>query len=129
MGIHRLREAGLAPHLMDDLDERSLNLEEIHELCWRMFLGKDDRHTLPHPQHNRDQFFDGLKKLVDHEGRRWNPVKKRVASMIDIKKLDFLYDKNYEDYYECHPPSFEVTICQYWHVRIVSIGIVRLRSA
>lgn len=106
MGLHRLREAGLAPDLMDELDERPLGLNDIHKLCWKMFLGEDDRRALPHPDHNRDRFFDGLSKLVDREGTRWNPIKKRQTPMINVKKLEYLHDtNNYDDYYDRHQPS------------------------
>ena len=90
---------GLAPHLMDDLDERSLISRRFMSYAGGCFSERTIDTLFP-IQHNRDQFFDvdGLRKLVDHEGHQWNPVKKRVATMIDIKKLDFLYDRNYEDY-------------------------------
>ena len=39
MGLHRLRESGLAPDLLDHLDERPFTLDEVHEFCAMMFAG------------------------------------------------------------------------------------------
>ena len=32
IGLHRIREAGLGTELMDDLDEKSFDIEEIRDL-------------------------------------------------------------------------------------------------
>ena len=39
IGLHRLREAGLATELMDELDEKALNMSQIHQFFLEFFVG------------------------------------------------------------------------------------------
>ena len=91
MGIHRLREAGLAPEVFDDLDESPLSLDEIHELCTVMFVGDDDLINLPHPQGNWNIFMRALKVLIEKEPPQWNPIKKKMTPWINLAKLDRMH--------------------------------------
>jgi len=96
MGLHRLRESGLAPEVMDDLDEEPLDLDAIHELCRLLFLGRDEncKRTLPHPRRDgwRD-FFRALTALVEREKPRWNPIKKTRTPWINLAKLDAMHGR------------------------------------
>jgi len=92
IGIHRLREAGLAWGLMDALDERPLLIDEIHQFCKMLFLG-ENRHgemDLPHP---RDwmNFMQRLTQLVKKENQIWNPVSKRKTPWINLAKIRSMY--------------------------------------
>ncbi|KAL7527561.1 hypothetical protein ACHAXR_002014, partial [Thalassiosira sp. AJA248-18] len=103
IGLHRLREAGLAPDVLDDLDERPLTLDEIHQLCKLLFGGEDGDVDLPLPPYQptaSDQlrrtswvdnwipFIIGMETLVEKEKLQWNPIKKRLAPWIDVQKLE-----------------------------------------
>jgi len=91
MGLHRLRESGLAPRVIDDLDERPLSLDEIHQMCKMLFLGEDGRIDLPHPRKNWDNFFRALKILVEKEKPQWNSIKKGMTPWINLSKLEAMH--------------------------------------
>ena len=86
--MHRLRESGFSPELMDDLDERPLNLDEIHQLCKALFVGEDNSITLPHPTLACwNEFGQALVKLVKREKTQWNPIK---CILVIISAKSFL---------------------------------------
>jgi len=89
IGIHRMREAGLAWGLVDILDERPLSLHEIHRFCKSLFLGEDS-HSLPQPRVWTD-FMEGLKDLLDKETEVWNPVLNKRTPWINLSKLEDMY--------------------------------------
>lgn len=97
MGLHRLRESGLAPAIMDDLDERPLTLDEVHSLCCDLFVGDDSRVVLPHPRDDRRGFFGALAKVVNSEESQWNPVRAKWTVWISLKKLESIFDDDDED--------------------------------
>jgi len=101
-GLHRLREFGLAPDLLGDLDERPLTLDEVHQLCQLLFIGDDTSIHLPlapyqptsHHQLKRTSwvqnwhpFTTALESLVKKEELQWNPIKKKMTPWIDLKRL------------------------------------------
>merc|ERR1712194_245383 len=92
IGIHRLREAGLAWSLINLLDKRPLTLPEIHEFCAMFFLGESgQREThLPHPQ-NWAEFLQSLTHLVKKEKAVWNPVSDRKTSWLSLSKMNEIY--------------------------------------
>jgi len=92
MGLHRLREAGLAPEVMDDLDERPLTLDELYEFCKMLFVGDDDLINLPHPKKSWNNFFRSLNVLVEKEKLQWNPVKRKSMPWINLSKLESKYE-------------------------------------
>lgn len=94
MGMHRLRESGLAPDTWDDLDERCLSLDDIHELCKMLLLRHDSKVSLPHPEENWDAFFHQIKVLVSDEKLQWNPVKKKMMPWLDLRKLEGMNPNN-----------------------------------
>ena len=94
IGLHRLREAGLAPEVCDDLDERPFSLDEIHEFCKALLLGEDGCVNLPHPRDSLSNFLRTLAVLVEKEKLQWNPVKKKTMAWIDIAKLEAIHRRH-----------------------------------
>ena len=94
LGIHRLREAGLAWGLMDNLDERPLSIDEIHKFCKMLFLGENVQGSaeLPHPR-NWMTFMQGLTQVMKNHKPIWNPVSKRQSPWINLSKLHSLYGR------------------------------------
>ena len=95
MGLHRLREAGLAPDVMDDLDETVLSLDEMYDLCKIMFVGDDEFANLPRPiegdRLSWSKFMRSLRVLVEKEPLQWNPIKKKLMPWINLEKLDAMH--------------------------------------
>jgi len=86
LGLHRLREAGLAWGTVGELDEKPFSFDKIHQLCIEFFgVGKKD---LPRPKDDWNGFLDGLQQINEREHRQYSMVKKRKASWIDIRKLE-----------------------------------------
>ena len=85
-GMHRLRESGLAPDLVDDLDERQLTIDEIHQLCNMMFVGGEGA-GLPNPNLSWSAFLQSLGGLMEKEKPQWNSVKNCFTPWIDTRKL------------------------------------------
>ena len=97
IGIHRLREACLGTELMDDLDETSLSLDEIHEFCLEFFTGKNHDVPLCNPLHDFSEFLSDLRNILKSEKLVWNPVKNKLCPWIDVDKLDKLFRKEAEN--------------------------------
>lgn len=91
MGFHRLRESGLAPRVLDRINQEPLSLEEIHSLCTLLFSEGNGHTGLPHPQQNWDGFLRELKVLVSKEKPQWNSLKKKLTPLIDLKKLKAMH--------------------------------------
>jgi hypothetical protein len=97
IGLHRLREAGLATDLIDDLDEKGFSLDQIHKFCTEIFLSDISAkrgNSLPHPRKDWTAFMDRLEQLMKREKLQWNPVKNRQTPWIDLRKLDSLYGRS-----------------------------------
>eukprot|EP00571_Detonula_confervacea_P017836 CAMPEP_0172299274 /NCGR_PEP_ID=MMETSP1058-20130122/1631_1 /TAXON_ID=83371 /ORGANISM="Detonula confervacea, Strain CCMP 353" /LENGTH=1098 /DNA_ID=CAMNT_0013008681 /DNA_START=29 /DNA_END=3325 /DNA_ORIENTATION=- len=91
LGLHRLREAGLAWGLIDDLDTRSLDLDEIHQFCNQFFLGENKKGSdLPHPK-DWEKFKQSLSELMKKEKLQWNPVRKKSTAWISLTKLENMH--------------------------------------
>lgn len=86
LGLHRLREAGLAWGAVGKLDEKTFTVDEIHNLCTE-FFGMDKR-DLPHPHDDWDGFVEALNQLNKRESPQYSAVKKRKTSWIDVRKLE-----------------------------------------
>ena len=92
IGIHRLREAGLGTELMDELDEKSFSLDEIHEFCTEFFIGDKDI-PLSNPCHDFPGFVNDLERILLKEKLAWNPCKKMLCPWIDVEKLKKLFHR------------------------------------
>lgn len=90
IGIHRMREAGLGTELMDELDEKSLSLDEIHEFCTEFFIGDQDI-PLSNPCHDFPGFVSDLERILLKEKLAWNPCKKKLCPWIDVDKLKRMF--------------------------------------
>ena len=113
MGLHRLRESGLAPDLMDALDERPLNLDDIYQLCDMLFLGESSSISLPHPKQNWDDFLRVLTVLVKEGEMQWSTIKRKHLPWIDLWKLEAMHNEQKETSlrtsYVYHPPDKSMT--------------------
>jgi len=87
LGMHRLRESGLAPDLFDYLDERQLTINEIHRFCNMMFVGRGGA-PLPNPNLSWSAFVLALEGLVEKEKPQWNSVKNGLRPWIDTQILN-----------------------------------------
>lgn len=97
IGLHRLREAGLALDLFDDMDEKEFDLDQIHQFCTQLFISDREARMgvhLPHPRKDWDAFVDSLKELLKREKLPWNPVKRKRTPWIDLIKLDALHGRS-----------------------------------
>jgi len=84
-GMHRLRESGIAPDLFDDLDERQLTIDEIHQFCNMMFVRGGSQ--LPNPNLSWSAFLHSLEGLMEKEKPQWNSAKNCFTPWIDVRKL------------------------------------------
>jgi hypothetical protein len=92
LGIHMLREACLGTDLMDDLDETSLSLDEIHEFCIDFFVGRNqDVPALGNPLRDFSGFLSDLRNLLKREKLVWNPVTNKLCPWIDVDMLDKMF--------------------------------------
>ena len=111
-GIHRIREAGLASDIIDDLDEKAFTAHDIHQFCKEFFIGEKDI-DLPHPR-NWDAFTRGLKQLLKNEQLQWNPMKKKLCPWIDLETLEKMFgpkeepqfDSQRQQYYDPPPRQY-----------------------
>jgi len=86
LGMHRLRESGLAPEIFDCLDERQLTINEIYQFCNMMFVSGGAR--LPNPNLSWSSFIQTLVGLMEKEKPQWSSVKKGLAPWIDTRILN-----------------------------------------
>eukprot|EP00985_Skeletonema_marinoi_P027676 scaffold23050_cov129-Skeletonema_marinoi.AAC.3 len=90
LGLHRLREAGLASDLIGELDERCFTIYDIHRFCQEFITG--EKVDLPHPR-NWDAFISSLANALSSEKQQWNPIKRRQTPWTDIKKLEKMFGR------------------------------------
>eukprot|EP00804_Cyclotella_cryptica_P022869 CCRYP_005075-RA/>CCRYP_005075-RA protein AED:0.02 eAED:0.02 QI:249/1/1/1/1/1/2/136/571 len=91
IGLHRLREACLATDLIDNLDETSFTLEEIHEFCVDFFVGKNSDVPLANPCHDFPGFVSDLRNILKSQELVWNPVKNKLCPWVDVDKLNTIF--------------------------------------
>jgi hypothetical protein len=88
--LHRMREMGFFHKLFDLLDERPFTRDEIKEFVLLLF-GSDSLDGLRDPQIDWQRFLDTVAGANSKERLQWNPVKKKMTSWIDVRKLDYYY--------------------------------------
>jgi hypothetical protein len=76
----------------DELDEKSLSLDEIHEFCTEFFIGDKDI-PLSNPCHDFPGFVKDLERILAREKLAWNPCKKKLCPWIDITKLSTMFKR------------------------------------
>lgn len=87
LSLHRYREMGFRVPVLDVLDERSLTITELRDLCYFLF----DDAILPDPAVNWHAFLQTLVGCLQREPSQWNPVKKSMGPWIDIAHLNQVY--------------------------------------
>jgi Mg-chelatase subunit ChlD len=90
--IHRCREMGYHSRLLDLLDEKPLSPGELREFLFLLF-GAEYFDGVPDPQADWKGFIKHISNLVDKENKQWNPLTKKMAPWINLKKLDKAYNK------------------------------------
>jgi len=88
--LHRMREMGFQNRLFDLLDERKLTKGELREFCIFLF-GIDKFDGVPESEVDFKGFLSAISNLLKTEKMQWNPVKKQVLPLLDLKKLNQLY--------------------------------------
>mmetsp|Transcript_5684 Transcript_5684/g.11685 ORF Transcript_5684/g.11685 Transcript_5684/m.11685 type:complete len:740 (-) Transcript_5684:174-2393(-) len=91
LGLHRFREAGMAWELVNDIDERTLRIDEVYDFCKLFFLGSKNSTSLPDPRVNWDGFCHALSNVLQREKAQWNPVSNKLTPWIDLNKLAAMY--------------------------------------
>ena len=90
-----LLSTGVSTGVVDNIDDQTLDLDEIHELCTLLFVGDDGCIELPHPKDCWDNFVRALKVLVEKEELQWNPVKKKSMPWINFDKLESIHGRRH----------------------------------
>ena len=88
--LHRMREMGFHHRIFDLLDERKLVKDELRDF-FRLLFGDGQMDGVPDPQSDWKGFYDKICKIVQQEGKTWNPIKKRMEPWVDVKKLKKMY--------------------------------------
>jgi len=84
--LHRCREMGFRHRLLDLLDERSLNKDEIKEFIG-LVIGDSKLEGAPDPHHNWKGFIKFLTDVLKNEDKQWNPLSRKMEPWIIIRKL------------------------------------------
>jgi hypothetical protein len=101
VALHRYREMGFRVPVLDILDERSLTVHELRELCLFLF----DESTLPDPGVDWDSFVQSIVRCMSWEQSQWNPIKKSLSSWIDIVQLNQVYSPGQSQRSQNHPTA------------------------
>mmetsp|Transcript_10229 Transcript_10229/g.15245 ORF Transcript_10229/g.15245 Transcript_10229/m.15245 type:complete len:402 (+) Transcript_10229:50-1255(+) len=88
--LHRCREMGFHDRVFDMIDERPLSKSDLRDFV-RLVFGGDEFDGMPDPNVDWKEFRNRLAVMVKNEKMQYNPVKKKVMTWIDMKKLDKLY--------------------------------------
>merc|ERR1712013_335679 len=89
--LHRLREMGYHHRIFDMMDERPFTHEELREYCSLLLIDRSPSDELPDPSADWKVFSKTVKNLLGKQPGQWNPMKKRVAPWINVKKMDRVY--------------------------------------
>lgn len=84
--LHRAREMGVKHRMFDLVIERKLTLSEVKEYFAFLF-GKEDIEVLPDPCEDFDGFLACASKFLAKQPNSYNPIKKKVMPLVDLKKL------------------------------------------
>jgi hypothetical protein len=91
--IHRLREMGYHDRVFDMIDERKLTRGELRDYCMLIF-GVDQFDGVPEPDNDWEGFMRAIERLLRREKPQWNPIKKKVMPLLDLKKVNKQYGNN-----------------------------------
>jgi len=88
--LHRMREMGFNHKLFDLLDERPFTKDELLDFFYLLF-GQDSLDSIPDPQVDWKGFANHVERMVNKESEQWNPIRKRMMPLINMKKLSRVY--------------------------------------
>ncbi len=89
--LHRMREMGIPHRLFDLLDERAFTKSELREFCFLLFgAGRFD--GVPDPEADWAGFLKSLESILSEEKQQWNPVKKKMKPMLNLKEMNRIYN-------------------------------------
>lgn len=88
--LHRLREMGFHDRVFDLLDERTLTLEELRIFCSILF-GMEKFDAVADPAIDWPGFLSDIRNLLNDEECLYNPIKRKVEPLLDLKKLNKTY--------------------------------------
>jgi len=91
--IHRMREMGFHSRVFDMIDERPLTKGELRDFCVLLF-GIENFDGVPDPAVNWKGFLNDIRTMLAKEQTAWNPVKKKVMPLLDLKRLDKAHGDN-----------------------------------
>ena len=88
--LHRIREMGFSHKLFDLLDERKFTKEELRQFFLLLF-GPDKFDGVPDPHVDWKGFLTSINRLANAEKQQWNPIRKKMAPWVDVRKLNSTY--------------------------------------
>mmetsp|Transcript_19296 Transcript_19296/g.27147 ORF Transcript_19296/g.27147 Transcript_19296/m.27147 type:complete len:383 (+) Transcript_19296:114-1262(+) len=88
--LHRLREMGFHDRVFDLLDERTLTSEELRIFCSILF-GMEKFDGVADPAVDWASFLKDIKNLLSDEESLYNPIKKSITPLLDLKKMNQIY--------------------------------------
>eukprot|EP00980_Cylindrotheca_fusiformis_P008388 scaffold1772_cov80-Cylindrotheca_fusiformis.AAC.16 len=88
--LHRLREFGFHDRVFDMLDERALTKSEVRDFCVLLF-GRENFDGVSDPSLDWDSFAQDIARLLGMEAHQYDPVNKKVAPLISMRKLNRMY--------------------------------------
>lgn len=97
--IHRLREFGYHHRVFDMLDERLLTKSELRDF-FTLIVGKDSCDGWADPLLDWESFSQDIARLLSMESHQYDPVRKRMAPLVSINKLNRIYGRS-----SCFPNS------------------------
>ena len=96
MPLHRCREMGFHLRIVDILDERLLNKDELLEFL-KILFGCAIWENAPNIQTDWKEFVTYLQSILDSEQIHYNPLTKRKAPWIDTRQLSKCYGGKFRD--------------------------------
>lgn len=88
--LQRIREMGFSHKLFDLLDERKFTKEELRQFFLLLF-GPDKFDGVPDPHVDWKGFLTSINRLANAEKQQWNPIRKKMAPWVDVRKLNSAY--------------------------------------
>mmetsp|Transcript_11088 Transcript_11088/g.20231 ORF Transcript_11088/g.20231 Transcript_11088/m.20231 type:complete len:383 (-) Transcript_11088:112-1260(-) len=90
LALHRCREMGYHNRLFDLLDERTLTKGELRDFCMLLF-GNSMFDSVPEPEVDWEGFIKAVAGMASKENKQWNPMKKKMTPIVDVKKMAKMY--------------------------------------
>ena len=90
--IHRIREWGMKMPDLDYLDESKLTHQQMFNVCRLLLFGSKSK-ELPPPA-DWDKFYLILGDAKHAEPKTFDPVRRRLAGWINMRKLNQIYGAN-----------------------------------